>query len=1299
MRKIKITLSILIFLTISLSLQASTLLHRNEAKEVSFTYIPEYRVDTINYNGKSYISIVLMDGNILADEGMPEIPLKHYSLAIGENADVQIKIKGKKVLKYLKGNILPTENIQNKERILKDHDFKTSLCIMNIQKGYMRDVYTVSFDLCPIEYDQYSGSITLYKDIEIDVKSDRSYSPNKGKSTFDNIYKNTILNYKGINRIKKRDTRKRRSYPTAIVKMGKKGIYGIGYNDILSCGIDPSFVDPNNIHIYSIGFNMMSLSGDDNDTLIEIPIYIKGEKDRAFGLNDTIFIYNDGLNGYNKNNVMGSYYAYYNPYTDTSSFVISFEDTPGIRMGVEYAGIQTDDGMAVIYDTLHMERENINPSTSGYVWLDTKLEKLSSELYKDYPFQFSIESLNDSGGEIYIKLYKNGNLNIAVFLNDNLVYGDTISSKRNLTFNPSVINFNIDNLIQGTNNLMIRIVGEGVSQKHYLDYFDIYYTRKEMKKIENGQYILNSGEGNINIPFTGASPFILNITDPYSCKILSGFNIENDTIKFKTDIMGTYLISHKVLKPSKIKIAHIESLKNTDGCDYLIITGDRFKDNLDWLESLRSDNIPGIDGAIVKTVSLSRIYDNFSGGRTDIAAIKKFLNYTYENWEPIPTYVMLVGAGSYDYKNHFRLINPKNIMPVYEGGTVYDEHLHMYDGGISVVEQGILVANASYDDWFVNFDNNLHADMIISRLPVKTTDEINNIKDKTEKFIENDGMWKNRIILLADDEYSSYPHFHDISSTNQSENLSRLISNEYDIRKVYLMNYWGTSQTSEHWPVSPGEKPAARAALINDINKGAVGLTFVGHGNLNTIAHEHVISGLGQLDMLNNKDMYPVGGFYSCNIGNNDRALFDCIAEYIVNQKEKGCVATVAASRGTYPTNNNKMSNSFHIYAFSDAEILDRPYTIGESAYISKWNSSSSANRLYNFFGDPAIIAYTNKIAITPSCPDTILTGHKTDIILNIDSIDKGIAYIEAFSSAYPDSHDYWHTEPYMYCYYTMPGTPVFRGPVNFDNSRLSFSFIYPYEFSGIGNMGRITAYIISDSNTYHYSIDSIDILQGFKDTTDITGPDVEIYLNGIKAKGEDTIRASKHINIHSEIYDTSGVAIFGTQPVRLMIDNNQYNLINVSSNFMYNENSYTEGYFNYNILFPDTGGVHTITVIASDNMLNITYKTVNVDIIGDDRIYVENVLNWPNPLNDYTYFTFTVSRDVSVKIKIFTVTGKCIKTIEVDDLNAGYNQIYWDGKDTYENRPAQGLYFYKIVFKDTEGSSRAVKSKLLIYR
>jgi hypothetical protein len=730
--------------------------------------------------------------------------------------------------------------------------------------------------------------------------------------------------------------------------MDRKGIYGIGYNDILSCGIDPSFVDPNNIHIYSIGFNMMSfdpnnihiysigfnmmsLSGYDNDSLIEIPVYIKGEKDRAFGLNDTIFIYNDGLNGYNKNNVIGSYYAYYNPYTDTSSFVISFEDTPGIRMGAEYAGIQTDDSMAVIYDTLHIESENISPSTSGYVWLDTKLEKLSSELYKDYPFQFGIESLKDSGGEIYIKLYKSGNINIAVYFNDKLVYGDTASSRRDLSFYPSIISFNIDNLIQGTNNLTIRIVGEGYSQKHYLDYIDVYYRRKEMKKIENGQYILNSGEGNINIPISGVFPFILNITDPYSCRILSGFNIENDTIKFRTDIMGTYLISHKVLKPSKIKIAHIESLQNTYGCDYLIITGDRFKDDLGWLESLRNNNIPGIEGAIVKTVSLSRIYDNFSGGRTDIAAIKKFLNYTYENWEPIPTYVMLVGAGSYDYKNHFRLINPKNIMPVYEGGK----------GGISVVEQGILTVNESYDDWFVNFDNSSYADMIISRLPVKTTDEINNIKDKTEKFIENDGMWKNRIILLADDEYSGLD-LHDISSTNQSENLSRLISNEYDIRKVYLMNYWGTSQTSEHWPVSPGEKPAARAALINDINKGVVGVTFVGHGNLNTIAHEHVISGLGQLDMLNNKDMYPIGGFYSCNIGNNDRALFDCIAEYIVNQKEKGCVATVAASRGTYAHNNNKISNCFHIYAFSDAEIIDRPYTIGESAYISKCDTSSA---------------------------------------------------------------------------------------------------------------------------------------------------------------------------------------------------------------------------------------------------------------------------------------------------------------------------------------------------------------------
>ena len=980
---------------------------------------------------------------------------------------------------------------------------------------------------------------------------------------------------------------------------------------------------------------------------------------------------------------MGGYSSYYNPYTDTASFIISFEDTPGKRMKTEYASLPDGNGEAEFIDTLHYENENLNPSTSGYVWLDTKLLKDATESYHDYDFSFMLDSLKTNIGTLDLKMYTNGYLDFSVFLNGTLIYGDTSVSSRDYTFFPNLKVIDVNNLDAGLNNLKIRLNGDQ-SQKHYLDYFEVYYNPIKPVPLSISQWKLNAGAGDIKIATNNISePMIFNAENPTDVKLVKGFTVENDSIAFHNNDESKYIIVKAPLKPSYIGKADMTNLKNAEGYDILILTNDKLKNDVKWLQSIHSGNIPGIPGGNIGIVTLSSIYDNFSAGRTDVTAIKKFLNYTYDNWQKVPLYVILVGSGSYDYKNLFKVSDPKNIFPVFENG-------------INVVEQGILTANASYDDWFADFDNNGYAEMIISRLPVKTVEDLDNERDKTEAFMGNNGMWKNRIVLLADDEYGGYSNT-DPSHTMECEKITSLVSKEYDVRKVYLMNYWGTLQTADHWPSNPGDKPAARIAMFNELNKGAIGFSFVGHGNLNTLTHEHVISSLGQFDQLNNKGMYPIGGFYSCNVGNSDRALYDCIAEYVLNQKDKGFIASIAATRGTYGSNNTVLANYFTEYAFSDSFTVNREYSLGEASYLAK-HTTSLANRIYNLFGDPLLVPHTRITDRSTSFNDTLKSGEKVKLDVTIDSAVAGKAFVEVLSSAYPDSHDYYHTYPYHYLYYDMPGNPVFRGNINFDSSILHINFVYPYNNNLLGKAGRIIAYIESDTNTYRYSIDSINIIQGEKDSTDNEGPLIDLSVNGIKTD-YDTITVSKDVSIMAALSDKNGIAIAGNNQIKVMIDNDLHKVYNVSDYFSYDENSYTRGMLNYNIVFPDTGGVHTITLIVYDNMMNVSYKTAYLKIINDENLSVRNVWNWPNPMKNFTYFTFVASRDVDATVKVFTITGKCIKTIESQGLSSGYNQIYWDGRDNMGNKIAQGLYFYKIIFKAADGSQIAVKNKLLVYR
>ena len=64
-------------------------------------------------------------------------------------------------------------------------------------------------------------------------------------------------------------------------------------------------------------------------------------------------------------------------------------------------------------------------------------------------------------------------------------------------------------------------------------------------------------------------------------------------------------------------------------------------------------------------VNLDQVYNEFSSGIVDPVAIRDFLKYTRTTWSVKPQYVLLFGAGSYDYKNILKL-SDHNWVPPYE---------------------------------------------------------------------------------------------------------------------------------------------------------------------------------------------------------------------------------------------------------------------------------------------------------------------------------------------------------------------------------------------------------------------------------------------------------------------------------------------------------------------------------------------------------------------------------------------------------------------------------------------------------
>jgi hypothetical protein len=127
------------------------------------------------------------------------------------------------------------------------------------------------------------------------------------------------------------------------------------------------------------------------------------------------------------------------------------------------------------------------------------------------------------------------------------------------------------------------------------------------------------------------------------------------------------------------------------------------------------------------------------------------------------------------------------------------------------------------------------------------------------------------------------------------------------------------------------------------------------------------------------------------------------------------------------------------------------------------------------------------------------------------------------------------------------------------------------------------------------------------------------------------------------------------------------------------------------NIAEFEQDGVYELWVQGLDQSNNAAgdqYYRISFEVIN--QASVTNVLNYPNPFSTSTQFVFTLTgaeQPEYFKIQIMTITGKVVKEITMDELgslNIGRNvtRYAWDGKDTYGDQLANGVYLYRVVAK-----------------
>ena len=127
--------------------------------------------------------------------------------------------------------------------------------------------------------------------------------------------------------------------------------------------------------------------------------------------------------------------------------------------------------------------------------------------------------------------------------------------------------------------------------------------------------------------------------------------------------------------------------------------------------------------------------------------------------------------------------------------------------------------------------------------------------------------------------------------------------------------------------------------------------------------------------------------------------------------------------------------------------------------------------------------------------------------------------------------------------------------------------------------------------------------------------------------------------------------------------------------------------------------GKHTLKLKVWDVANNSSEKEIEFFVTGEFNI--TTVSNYPNPVYDYTFFTFEHNQsDASLKtiFEIFDLNGRRIDffTQEIGSNGTLSNPVRWDLKEI-NGALQNGIYIYRVTAQNNDGIITSKSGKMII--
>lgn len=607
----------------------------------------------------------------------------------------------------------------------------------------------------------------------------------------------------------------------------------------------------------------------------------------------------------------------------TSVYWLVSGSSPGARLSHRAAPPAGTTPTTAALERRHFETQQVYGSSylgpAGEVWF-------SNLIWTGGPTSssrsFDLERPAGSGNaQLTIRLaggFDNTEHRVHLILNGSQI-GTAIWSNR--TVSQPTITFAGSLLRDGANTLELRIDPTATRTYSLLDWFEVQYNRTLAAPTGAVSFELEgSATRDVRVSsLPNGAATVLDVTDPAAPVWLDGVVRSGDEATLAAR-GGRYALAVDPPQPQIERWTASTWKSPGNGADYIIVTHPSLGSAVDPLRAFHAST-----GKRTVVVTTQQIYDEFGDGTMDPAAIRTFVQYAYQHWQPPrPTYLLLAGDATYDPLN-FEGHGTPTLVP-----TMLDN----YD---------LFIGETAGDNALVSVDGADDVpDLLVGRLPASTPAELTAMVDKILAYNSaprGSGNWTRRFLLAADAPDAA-GNFYSLTD----DVVRDYFPDETIVTRLFASRDVGTSEQ-------------AQARLKAEVAAGQAVVQYIGHAEKVRWGIKLPMYVAQNVAELTNQQ-FPLFLAWTCWTGYfiNPNPSYFGLSELTIRRPGAGSIAELAPTGLDVATGHDTITRGVY-----DALFNQHGARVGQLLLAGKLNllkTIPSYRRLvhtYVLFGDPAL--------------------------------------------------------------------------------------------------------------------------------------------------------------------------------------------------------------------------------------------------------------------------------------------------------------------------------------------------------